>query len=92
MCFIIVPFIYRLDEYELSEKLENDILDLLNKRSVELRTSDTYARLSSSVRIRLKQFETEVQQLGYKLRESTLSRSMYVLKFITDFSKYLFEI
>ncbi|XKL63301.1 hypothetical protein PGB90_005665 [Kerria lacca] len=65
-----------LDEYELSEKLENDILDLLNKRSVELRTSDTYARLSSSVRIRLKQFETEVQQLGYKLRESTLSRSI----------------
>ena len=61
----------------MCEKLHRDILDLLNKRSVELKTCDEYARLSSSIRIRLKQFDVEVQQLSHKLRESTLSRAMY---------------
>lgn len=60
-------------EYELCEKLHKDILDLLNKRSVELKSSESYARLSSSVRMRLKQYDSEVLQLGKKLRESTLS-------------------
>lgn len=61
------------------EKLEREIIDLLNKRSVELKSSDTYARLSSTIRLRLKQFDDEVQQLARKLREATLSRSMYPL-------------
>lgn len=74
-----IHFFFRLGEFELCEKLHRDITDLLNKRSAELRTSDTYARLSSSVRIRLKQFDAEVQQLSNKLRDATTTRQMYPL-------------
>lgn len=65
-----------ITEYESCERLHRDIVDLLNNRSVELKTSDTYAHLSNSVRIRLKQYDTEVQQLRIKLRELALSRTV----------------
>ncbi|XP_065221475.1 syntaxin-8 [Planococcus citri] len=76
MALVVIDNDPWLDEYDMCEKLHRDILDLLNKRSVELKTSDDYARLSSSIRIRLKQFDVEVEQLSHKLREATMSRAI----------------
>ncbi|KAK7590931.1 hypothetical protein V9T40_002544 [Parthenolecanium corni] len=76
MSLVIIDNDPWLVEHELMEKLEREIIDLLNKRSVELKSSDTYARLSSTIRLRLKQFDDEVQQLARKLREATISRSI----------------
>lgn len=61
-------------EYDSCEKLYRDIVEQLNARANEPWTSDNYAKISATVRMRMKQYATEVQQLKNKLENS---RSLY---------------
>ena len=72
-------FCCRLTEHEACEKLFREIMEQLTVRSREQKTSQAYARLSSSIRLRMKQYSSEVQQLKEKLTQASLSHSMYPL-------------
>lgn len=64
-----------------------DIVEQLNARAAEHWTSDNYAKISASVRMHMKQYATEVQQLKNKLE---LSHSLYpFLLFIIYFILFL---
>jgi hypothetical protein len=67
----------RLTEHEACEKLFREIMEQLAVRSREQKTSQVYARLSSAIRLRMKQYSSEVQQLKDKLSEASASHSMY---------------
>uniref|UniRef100_A0A1B6C2F9 t-SNARE coiled-coil homology domain-containing protein n=1 Tax=Clastoptera arizonana TaxID=38151 RepID=A0A1B6C2F9_9HEMI len=54
-------------EHESCEKLYRQIVEQLNSRSRFPRNSDKYASISASIRIQMKQYATEVQQLKKKL-------------------------
>ncbi|PSN57700.1 hypothetical protein C0J52_00296 [Blattella germanica] len=69
-------FLHRLTEHEACEKLFREIMEQLTVRSREQKTSQAYARLSSSIRLRMKQYSTEVQQLKDKLTQASSSRSI----------------
>ncbi|CAH1179470.1 unnamed protein product [Phaedon cochleariae] len=60
-------------EYESCEKLYRDIMEQLTIRQKYSRTSDKYAQLSANIRLRLKQFNNEVDQLNKKLDVSAKS-------------------
>ncbi|XP_049860408.1 syntaxin-8 isoform X2 [Schistocerca gregaria] len=62
-----------LKEHEDCEKLYREIMEQLTARSLEQKTSHLYASLSSAVRLRMKQYSSEVQQLQEKLRVASLS-------------------
>ncbi|XP_071446217.1 syntaxin-8 [Hetaerina americana] len=63
-------------EHEGCEKLYREIMEQFTLRSQELKTSVEYARISSSIRFRMKQFSSEVFQLKDKIMEASLSRSI----------------
>ncbi|KAJ9594985.1 hypothetical protein L9F63_013707 [Diploptera punctata] len=65
-----------LTEHEGCEKLFREIMEQLTVRSREQKTSQAYARLSSSIRLRMKQYSSEVQQLKDKLSQASSSRSI----------------
>lgn len=48
-------------------------------RELEQKSSEKYVLYSSQVRLRLKQFTDEVQQLSHKLRELATSKTVYPL-------------
>lgn len=58
-------------------------MEQLSFRSRETRTSEKYARLSATVRMRLKQYNNEVEQLRIKLQEAAKSRLMYPFHLIS---------
>ncbi|XP_060519708.1 syntaxin-8 [Cylas formicarius] len=62
-----------LSEYESCEKLQRDIMELMTERQQFSRSSDNYSQLSANIRLRLKQFNNEVDQLKNKLDISTVS-------------------
>lgn len=68
---------FRLMEYESCEKLYREIEGLLNERDLELQSSEKYVLYSSKVRLRLKQFSNEVEQLSKKLKGLAKSKTMY---------------
>jgi hypothetical protein len=70
-------FLSRLTEHEACEKLFREIMKQLTVRSGEQKTSQEYARLSSAIRLRMKQYSSEVLQLKDKLSEASASHSMY---------------
>jgi len=70
---------FRLIEYESCEKLYREIEGLLNVRELEQKSSEKYVLYSSQVRLRLKQFTDEVQQLSHKLRGLATSKAVYPL-------------
>lgn len=70
-------FLCRLTEHEACEKLCREIMEQLTVRSAEQKTSQEYARLSSAIRLRMKQYSSEVQQLKDKLSEASSTHSMY---------------
>ncbi|XP_015369497.1 PREDICTED: syntaxin-8 [Diuraphis noxia] len=65
-----------LIEYESCEKLYREIEGILNVRELEQKSSEKYVLYSSKVRLRLKQFTDEVQQLSHKLRELAKSKAV----------------
>ncbi|KAL4131757.1 hypothetical protein QTP88_009026 [Uroleucon formosanum] len=65
-----------LIEYESCEKLYREIEGLLNVRELEQKSSEKYVLYSSQIRLRLKQFTDEVQQLSLKLRGLATSKAV----------------
>nr|CAI5845162.1 unnamed protein product [Callosobruchus analis] len=57
-------------EYESCEKLHRDIMEQLTFRQKYPRTSEKYSQISANVRLRLKQFNNEVEQLAKKLNDT----------------------
>lgn len=49
-------------------------------RELEQKSSEKYVLYSSQVRLRLKQFTDEVQQLSHKLRGLATSKAVYPLQ------------
>lgn len=72
-------------EYESCEKLYREIEGLLNERDLELQSSEKYVLYSSKVRLRLKQFSNEVQQLSNKLKRLAKSKTVYPFLFKLTF-------
>lgn len=70
---------FRLLEYESCDKLQSDIMEQLALRQREHKHSDNFTRISATIRIRLKQFTTELTQLKQKLKNS--SSEMYPITF-----------
>ncbi|XP_026273604.1 syntaxin-8 [Frankliniella occidentalis] len=56
-----------LREHEACEKLFREIAAQLSERDSQIPSSAAYGKLSASIRVRLRQFEVEVQQLRGKL-------------------------
>lgn len=56
-----------LGEHDACEKLYREIMEQITSRNREQKTSHEYARLSASIRLRLKQYNEEVRQLKEKL-------------------------
>lgn len=73
---------FRLMEYESCEKLYREIEGLLNVRDLEHHSSEKYVLYSSKVRLRLKQFSNEVEQLSSKLKGLAKSKTVYPFLFI----------
>lgn len=65
-----------LIEHEACEKLSREIMEQLTFRSREQKTSQAYARISSAIRLRMKQYSSEVQQLKDKLSETSASHAI----------------
>ncbi|XP_030746533.1 syntaxin-8 [Sitophilus oryzae] len=60
-------------EHESCEKLQREIMEQLTERQQYPRNSDKYGQISATIRFRLKQFNSEVQQLKSKLDTSVSS-------------------
>ncbi|XP_015516231.1 syntaxin-8 [Neodiprion pinetum] len=65
-----------LTEYESCDKLFREIMEQLTLRNRESRTSQNYASLSANIRLRMKQYSGEVEQLKSKVDEDFKMRSI----------------
>lgn len=63
-------------EFESCERLQRNIMEQLANRDKESKTSEIYARLSAAIRLRLKQYDTEVSQLKQKLDDTSRARTI----------------
>ena len=54
-------------------------MEQLTLRDREPRASQAYAKLSVNIRLRIKQYSSEVRQLKIKVEEASRQRSMYPL-------------
>ncbi|XP_076264629.1 syntaxin 8 [Rhynchophorus ferrugineus] len=63
-------------EHESCEKLQREIMEQINERQKYARTSNKYGTISATVRLRLKQFNNEVQQLKEKLSTAYVSSAI----------------
>jgi len=80
--------VIRLTEYDACEKLFREIMEQLTMRDGEPKTSKAYASLSANIRLRMKQYTREVQQLKCKLEEASKLKTMY--SFICIFFIYTY--
>ncbi|XP_053982477.1 syntaxin-8 [Hylaeus anthracinus] len=67
-----------LSEYDACEKLFREIMEQLTARNRHSKTSQAYASLSVNIRIRLKQYNREVQQLKSKVDEALRSKAITI--------------
>lgn len=68
-----------LTEYDACEKLFREIMELFTERNKHSKTSQMYyASLSANIRIRLKQYNREVQQLRTKVDSALRSKTITV--------------
>lgn len=65
-----------LTEYDACEKLFREIMEQLTLREGEPRTSKVHASLSANIRLRMKQYTREVQQLKSKVEEASKLRTI----------------
>ncbi|XP_048513978.1 syntaxin-8 isoform X1 [Athalia rosae] len=65
-----------LTEHESCEKLFREIMEQLTLRNRESKTSQNYASLSAHIRLRMKQYSGEVEQLKDKLNEDASLRTI----------------
>lgn len=64
-------------EHDACEKLAREIMEQLTSRDREERSSKIYDALSGKIRIRLKQYSTEVKQLNEKLNLASIVSTLY---------------
>lgn len=67
-----------LTEYDACEKLFREIMEQFTERNKHSKTSQIYASLSANIRIRLKQYNREVQQLRTKVDSALKSKTITV--------------
>jgi len=65
-----------LAEYDGCEKLFREIMEQLTMRDGEPKASKTHASLSANIRLHMKQYTREVQQLKYKVEEASKLRTI----------------
>ncbi|XP_076243608.1 syntaxin 8 [Calliopsis andreniformis] len=65
-----------LIEYDACEKLFREIMEQITLRNKHPRASQTYAGLSANIRIHLKQYSREVQQLKTKVDDALRSKTI----------------
>lgn len=65
-----------LTEYDACEKLFREIMEQLTLRDREPRTSQTFINLSANIRLRMRQYSSEVQQLKIKVEEASKQRNI----------------
>ncbi|XP_063241756.1 syntaxin-8 [Bacillus rossius redtenbacheri] len=65
-----------LTEYDACEKLLREIKEKIAARNLQPKTSQEYGSLSSSIRMRMKQYEVEVKQLRNKLASLSASQTI----------------
>lgn len=70
---------YRITEYEASERLSRDVQAQIVYRNSQEKLSAEYAKLSATIRIRLKQLSSELEQLDQKLEQNSVTGKMYAL-------------
>ncbi|KAF5303999.1 hypothetical protein FQA39_LY01784 [Lamprigera yunnana] len=71
-CFLyVINGKKKLDEQEYCEKLHREIMEQLSLRQQESRLTENYARISNTVRFRLKQYNNQVNQLREKINQSS---------------------
>lgn len=72
-------WIYRLAEYNTCEKLYQTIVETLQQRNNQPKNSDEYSRISARIRVQLKQYSNQVNQLKVQLQNVASSNSLYPL-------------
>lgn len=74
-CF---PFLhdYRINEYEAAERLSRDVQAQIAYRNSQAKLSAEYAKLSATIRLRLKQLSGELEQLDQKLDQNSVTGRM----------------
>lgn len=67
-----------ITEFEAAERLSRDVQAQLVYRNSQAKLSAEYAKLSATIRIRLKQLSNELEQLDQKLEQSSVTGKMTV--------------
>ncbi|CAL7941024.1 unnamed protein product [Xylocopa violacea] len=67
-----------LTEYDACEKLFREIMEQFTERNKYSKASQAYASISANIRIRLKQYNREVQQLKNKVDDALKSKTITV--------------
>ncbi|XP_034175355.2 syntaxin 8 [Osmia lignaria lignaria] len=67
-----------LTEYNACEKLFREIMEQFTERNKHLKVSQKYASISVNIRIHLKQYSREVQQLKNKIDDALRSKTITV--------------
>lgn len=67
----------RITEFEASERLSRDVQAQIVYRNSQAKLSAEYAKLSATIRIRLKQLADELKQLDQKLEQNSVTGKMY---------------
>lgn len=70
-------FRYRITEFEAAERLSRDVQAQLVYRNSQAKLSAEYAKLSATIRLRLKQLSSELEQLDQKLEQNSVTGKMY---------------
>lgn len=69
-------FLLRLNEYEACDSLRREIMEQMTLRDQEPRTSQAFVNLSANIRLRLKQYTHQVQQLKNRVSDAVRQRKM----------------
>ncbi|KAG4078693.1 hypothetical protein HA402_015283 [Bradysia odoriphaga] len=67
-----------ITEFEASERLSRDVQAQIVYRNSQAKLSAEYAKLSATIRIRLKQLSGELEQLDQKLEQNSVTGKMTV--------------
>jgi len=67
-----------ITEYEASERLSRDVQAQIVYRNSQNKLSVEYSKLSATIRIRLKQLSSELEQLDQKLEQNSVNGKMTV--------------
>lgn len=76
--------LHRLTEYDACEKLFREIMEQFTARNKHSKTLQAYASISANIRIRIKQYNREVQQLKDKVDDALKSKAMYPFSWLFD--------